>query len=192
MEVAATIYVAVRYTVAAIFFLSLLVALVYWAARQGKINASGRLARTTRRLVEPVMRPLERRVVGFGGSPQDAPIWLIGIVVVLGLLLLGFIRWLVGAAYYVQALAHGGLREWARFAVDLAYFVLLIAIFVRVLGSWIGMGRYNRWTRPAYRLTDWLVEPMRRMLPPFGFIDLSPLLAYFALWLVHRLLVSIL
>ena len=192
MEVVATIHAVVRYAVAAVFFLSLLVALVHWAARRGKVNAFGGLARATRKLVDPIMRPLERRVIRFGGNPQDAPIWLIGIVVVLGLLLLGLIEWLVGVVYYLGALAHGGLREWARFAIDLVYFTFSIAVVIRVIGSWIGMGRYNRWTRLAYWLTDWLVEPIRRMLPPFGFVDLSPLIAYFALWLVHRLLVALL
>ena len=172
------------------FFLSVLVALVYWAARRGKINSFGWLARGTRRLCDLFMHPLERRVVRFGGNPQDAPIWLVGIVVALGLFLLAFIQWVVGTAYYVEALSHGGFREWARFAADLAFLVLTTAIIVRVIGSWIGMGRYNRVTRLAYFLTDWVVEPIRRMLPPYGVIDLSPLVAYFALWLVHRLVAA--
>lgn len=168
----------------------MLVALLYWAARRGKISAFGGLARTTRRLFDPIMRPLESRVIRFGGNPQDAPIWLIGIVGVLGLLLLGLIKWLVGVIYYLGALTHAGPREWARFVVDTAYFILVAALLVRVLGSWIGMGRYNRWMRLAYRLTDWLLEPFRRMLPPFGIVDLSPLLAWLALWLVHKVLVA--
>jgi YggT family protein len=192
MDAATTINAAARYTVAAVFFISLLVAVLYWTARREKINAFGWLARTTRRLLDPIMVPLERRVIRFGGSPRDAPIWLVGFVVVLGLLLLAFVDWLIGAGYYAQALAHGGFREWARFAVDVAYFVLSAAIIVRVVGTWLGMGRYNRWSRPAYWLTDWLVEPIRRRLPPFGFIDLSPVAAYVVLWMVHRLLVAIL
>jgi len=175
-----------------VFLLSLLVALVYWAARRGKINAFGWLARGTRRLCDPFMHPLERRVVRLGGNPQDAPIWLVGIVVVLGLFLLAFIRWLVGTAYYLETLSHAGPREWARFAADLVFFVLTAAIIVRVIGSWIGMGRYNRLTRLAYFLTDWVVEPIRRLLPPFGVIDLSPLVAYVALYLTHLVVLRLL
>jgi YggT family protein len=178
--------------VAAVFFLSLLVAVVYWAARRGKINAFGGLARGVRRLCDPIMIPFERRVVRFGGNPQDAPIWLVGIVGALGLFLLALTQWLVGTAYYVEALSHGGFREWARFVADLAYFLLTTAIIVRVIGSWIGMGRYNRVTRLAYFLTDWIVEPIRRMLPPYGVIDLSPLVAYFALFLTHWAVLRIL
>lgn len=192
MDVVAPIYAAVRYTVAAAFLIALLIALIYWAARRGKISAFGWLARGSRRLFDPIMRPLERRVIRMGGNPQDAPIWLIGIVVGLGLLLLGLIKWLVGFGYYLGGLAHAGPREWARFAITTVYFILAAALLVRVIGSWLGMGRYNRWIRFAYRLTDWLVEPIRRILPPFGIIDLSPLLAWFVLWLARLFLTSIL
>jgi YggT family protein len=192
MHVFDTIYQVARYTVAALFVLSLLIAVGYWAARRGKINAFGWLARGIRRIADPVMHPVERRVIRIGGNPQDAPIWLVGIVGVLGLLLLGFIKWLIGIALYVSALSHGGPREWLRFLVDTIYFILVVALMVRVFGSWVGMGRYNRWMRGAYRLTDWFVEPFRRMLPPFGFVDISPLLAWLALWLVHTLLIKLL
>jgi YggT family protein len=45
--------------------------------------------------------------------------------------------------------------------------------------------------RPAYALTDWLVEPIRRVLPPVGMFDLSPLAAWFVLWAIKLLLLSV-
>jgi YggT family protein len=45
--------------------------------------------------------------------------------------------------------------------------------------------------RPAYLLTNWLVEPLRRILPPMGMFDLSPLAALFVLWAIERLLLSL-
>ena len=59
-----------------------------------------------------------------------------------------------------------------------------------VFSSWFGAGRYNKWIRWSYQLTDWLVEPLRRALPPFGMFDLSPLAAYFVLWMLRRLLMG--
>jgi uncharacterized protein YggT (Ycf19 family) len=44
--------------------------------------------------------------------------------------------------------------------------------------------------RPAYVLTDWIVEPLRRALPPLGVFDLSPLAALFVVWAIQRLLLS--
>ena len=48
-----------------------------------------------------------------------------------------------------------------------------------VIGSWFGGGRQTRMLRPAYVLTDWIVEPLRKIIPPFGMIDASPLVAWF-------------
>jgi len=45
--------------------------------------------------------------------------------------------------------------------------------------------------RPAYVLTDWVVEPIRRVLPPAGGFDWSPLAAWLALWVLKRVLLTI-
>src|SRR5439155_638150 len=55
----------------------------------------------------------------------------------------------------------------------------------------LGFFRYSRWLRPAYALTDWVVEPIRRVLPPTGGLDWSPLAAWLALWVLERLLLTI-
>ncbi|HLZ46338.1 MAG TPA: YggT family protein, partial [Gemmatimonadales bacterium] len=61
-----------------------------------------------------------------------------------------------------------------------------------VIASWFGQFRYSRWIRPAYFLTDWLVEPLRRIVPPLGGLDLTPLVALVLLSLARRLLLSFL
>jgi YggT family protein len=188
MVVLSYIVIIARYAVAAAFGLACLVALVHWAVRQRKINAFGPVARFSRRISDPLLKPLERRVVGWGGNPQDAPIWLIGLVVVGGLVFLALLQWLVGVVLHVILLSDGGPRDWLSFGVSLAYFLVTTALFIRVIGSWFGIGRYNRWMRIAYRLTDWIVEPIRRVLPSFGLIDLSPLVAWLVLWLFRQAL----
>jgi uncharacterized protein YggT (Ycf19 family) len=75
--------------------------------------------------------------------------------------------------------------------VNWTYAVLVAALWVRVIGSWFGAFRYNRWVRPAYFLTDWIVEPLRRVLPRFGAFDWSPLAAWAALWMLKTLIVRI-
>jgi len=186
MTVFASILAGIRYAVAVVFFLTCVIALVYWAVRRGKLEPFGAVARATRRLADPVMIPLERRVIRWGGNPQDAPLWLIGIVLVIGLVLLSFLKWLFGIILYMNALSGAGPRAWIGFGLDLAYFVVVGALFLRVIGSWIGIGRYNRWMRFAYALTDWLVEPIRRMLPGFGMIDFSPIVAWLVIYILRN------
>jgi YggT family protein len=186
MTVLATILAVARYVVAAVFFFTCLVALVYWAVRRGKLSAFGPLARATRRIADPLLRPLERRVIQWGGNPQDAPLWMIGIVLVIGLVFLSLLKWVAGTILYVSGLADRGPRAWISFALDLVYFILVAALLLRVIGSWVGVGRYNRWMKITYTLTDWLVEPIRRRLPGLGVIDFSPLVAWLVLYLLRN------
>ena len=80
------------------------VALTHWAVRRRTIDPFGAWPRFVRRISDPVLLPLERRVVRLGGSPQDAPLWLLGVVIVGGLVLLSLTRWLLGTA--------SGWRPW--------------------------------------------------------------------------------
>jgi YggT family protein len=78
---------------------------------------------------------------------------------------------------------------WLLVAVDWAFGLLMLALIGRVIGSWIGKGRFSRWTGLVHKLTDWLVNPIQRVLPTFGNVDLSPLVAYVAL-IIARAFIS--
>jgi YggT family protein len=161
------------------------VALTHWAVRRRKISPFGLWPRMVRRISDPVLLPLERRVMRAGGSPQDAPLWLFGIVIAGGLLLLGLTGWVIGMSATLTALAYAGPRAWLRFAVGMAFNLVMIAIFIRVIASWFGIGPYRRWMRPLVLLTDWIIEPIRRLLPPMGMIDFSPMVAWLVLWVLR-------
>ncbi|MEP7226610.1 MAG: YggT family protein [Gemmatimonadales bacterium] len=176
---------AVRIIVIVALAYASLVALTHGAARSQRINPFGAWARFLRRVSDPLLLPLERRIIRFGGSPQNAPLWLLAIVIGAGLLLLSLTSWLIGTATGLVLLADGGPRVWVRVLVDAVFTVLMAAILIRVIGSWLGMGPYNRWMRPAYALTNWLIEPIRRILPPMGIIDFSPMVAWLVLYVVR-------
>ena len=77
-----------------------------------------------------------------------------------------------------------------RFLVSGLFTVLMVALLIRVIGSWFGISPYRRWMRPVMLLTDWIIEPIRRVLPPFGMIDFSPLVAWLVLSIVRSFLLS--
>ncbi len=162
-----------------------LVALTHWAVHAGHLAAFGGWARTVRRLSDPALRPLERRLVRAGRNPQDAPYWLLGLAVFGGILVVSLSRWLVGFAYTVAALPRQGPGVIAVFVLDLATNVLLLALIIRVLTSWLGAGRFLRVAMWAHRLTDWLVLPIRKRLPAIGPFDWSPFVAYIVLLLAR-------
>ncbi len=181
----AVLDVAVRILVIAALVYACIVALTHWATRSRRINPFSPWPRFIRKLSDPVLLPLEHRIIRFGGSPQNAPLWLLGVVIGAGLLLLSLTSWLIGTAAGFVMIAQGGPRVWARVVVDAIFTVLMGAIFIRVIGSWVGIGPYNRWMRPMYSLTSWLIDPIRRILPPMGMIDFSPMVAWLVLYVVR-------
>jgi YggT family protein len=168
------------------------VALTHWAVRSRRITPFGVWPRFVRRLSDPVLLPLERRIVRAGGSPQDAPLWQLGVVIAGGLLLLTLVHWLAGFVATLAVLSESGPRDWARFVVSGLFTVLMIALLIRVISSWFGISPYRPWMRPVMALTDWIIDPIRRILPPFGMIDFSPLVAWLVLSLVRGFVLSLL
>jgi len=177
--------------VAALVYASM-VALTHWAVRSRRITPFGAWPRFVRRLSDLVVVPLERRIVRAGGSPQDAPLWLLGVVVAGGLLLLTLVHWLAGFAATLGTLSESGPRAWAGFLVSGLFNLLMIALLIRVISSWFGISPYRPWMRPVMALTNWIIDPIRRILPPFGMIDFSPLVAWLVLTLVRGFVLSLL
>lgn len=169
-----------------------LVALVMWAVRAGHLAPFGAVARAVRGLADPALRPVEGVLRRFGRNPQDAPTWLFGLTVLLGVVLLSLVQWVLEMVVVTESALRDGPESWARLAASLAYNLLSVALIVRVIGSWVGAGRQTRWTRPAWLLTDWLVEPIRRRLPALGPIDLSPLVAWFLLGFLMAIVMTLL
>jgi YggT family protein len=169
-----------------------IVALTHWAVRRRRIGPFGAWPRLVRRLSDPVLLPLERRVIRFGGSPQDAPLWLLGVVILGGLILLSLINWLLGMVGTVGALAEASTRDWIRILVSWAFSLVMLAIFIRVIASWFGLSEFRPWMRPLVFLSDWIIQPIRRLLPTAGMIDFSPMVAWLVLWVARGFVLGLL
>jgi len=178
----------VRIVIITALLYTCIVALTSWAVRARHLNPFGPWPRLVRRASDPLLRQVERRVVQTGGNPQDAPLWLIGIVVVGGLVVLSLTRWLT---HQFEGLASADSRTWLRMLVGTTFSIIMAALFVRVISSWFGISRYRRWMRPIFVLTDWLVEPVRRILPPVGIVDFSPLVAWLILILLRGFILGL-
>lgn len=80
--------------------------------------------------------------------------------------------------------------------VDRAVQFLTLLVIVRVLLSWVPSVDYGHpLISLIIRITDPILLPVRRILPPMGGLDLSPMIAILLLNLVgqllHQLLVSV-
>src|SRR5256712_7807702 len=96
---------ALRYVVFAAFAASVLVALASWLVRTRRVSPFGALGRTLRTASEPLIRPVETRLVRAGGNPVHAGWRLVVAGAAVGVLLLTLWNWRAGAALGAAAAA---------------------------------------------------------------------------------------
>ena len=63
-----------------------------------------------------------------------------------------------------------------------------LVILVRVVLSWLPVDHDQPWVRIVVDVTEPVVGPIRRVLPSFGGLDFSPLVAMLLLQLMRNLL----
>jgi YggT family protein len=63
-----------------------------------------------------------------------------------------------------------------------------IILLIRVLMSWVNPSPFNPIVQIIYRLTEPVLGPVRRVLPAFGPIDLSPIVVFAAIWFLKVLI----
>jgi YggT family protein len=68
--------------------------------------------------------------------------------------------------------------------------VFLFSVIILAILSWVSPGGYNPVANLLFQITAPLMRPARRMLPPMGGLDLSPMLVIIALYLLILLLVD--
>jgi YggT family protein len=171
---------------------ALVVFTIDWLVRTRRLNPFGAVARFFRRVVDPLIVPVERRVVRAGGLPASAPWWALVVVVLGGLVLLALLEFLRGQVVFASAAGSVGARGVLVVLITWTFGILQFALIVRVVSSWVRVSEYSRWVRWTIPLTEWLLRPLRNLIPPLGgAIDLSPLVAFLVLWLAKGLLLSI-
>jgi YggT family protein len=178
-----------RYALFGAAVVAAVVALVDWAVRTRRINPFGATARFFRRTVDPLMVPVERRVVRAGGRPASAPLWALGAVVVGGLLVIALLDFVTRQLGFAASAVSTGPRGVLVLLVGWTFALLRVALIVRVISSWVGVSPYSKWVRWSYGITEWMLAPLRRVVPLLGGIDITPIIAYLLLSLLEGIVV---
>jgi len=167
------------------------IALVDWLVRTRRISPFSGIARFFRRSVDPLMVPVERAVMRAGGQPASAPWWSLVAVVAGGVVLLFLIDVLRGLLAQL-ALGVGDPRILPIILLSWAFRLVEFALIIRVLSSWLPISPYSRWIRWTYPLTNWILVPLRRIIPAVGRIDITPIVAYLALsWILEPIVIRV-
>ena len=76
-----------------------------------------------------------------------------------------------------------------EYLLDLYWWVVVIAVIVSWLIAFNVINLHNNFVRQMVRMLDALTEPVfrqiRRVVPPVGGLDLSPIIVLIAIWFIQ-------
>lgn len=165
-------------------------AVASWAVRTRRIPPFSPTAQLIRKNIEPwLVNPVEKRILRAGGSPYAAPWWALAAVIVGGLLLVSLLQFFRDQ---LVMLLYASTQSGSLIAVLLkwTFAILRVALIARVIASWVGGSPYSKWWGWSYRMTEWMLAPLRSIIPTIGMIDITVLVAYFGLGLLEQLIVG--
>jgi YggT family protein len=133
------------------------------------------------KVTNPPLRPLRRIIPGWGGIDFAAVV----LMLVLQLLSLTLVLLMRGQGVPPVTLLVWSLAELAALIIN----IYIGAILIQAVISWINPGTYNPVVTLLHSLTEPLLRPARRLLPPMSGFDFSPILVLIALNVLKMLVI---
>lgn len=180
------VWLAVWYLVVSVIVGVILLILARVIVNYADMNPFSRTALTIRQFSDPLVNPVRRILMSYGLDQKIAPFVTILIAILIGWLLLelaGSLHFTLGGV--VNSLQRGALvplMGYLLFGVLAVYSLMIVA---RIILGW-GMSHGNRLMRFLVRLTEPVLGPFRRIIPPLGMFDISPIIVLLILQLFQR------
>lgn len=150
------------------------------------LNPFGWASRTLRRLTDPFVVPVRGSLRQVGIDPKFAALVVILISILLGYFVVQLVSMVaMTVSGVISSLLSGAIIAVFGFILYGLLSIYSLLILMRIIFGW-GMVSYsNRIMRFLVNATEPLLGPLRRMIPPLGPFDISPIVAFFILWLLQ-------
>lgn len=190
MPIFIQIYEFFWYAVATVITFLVVLILVRSLLNYADVNPFGRPARTVRSLTDPFVHPVRRGVIRAGLDAKLAPLVTILIAILLGYFAVQLVKavmtTLVGIIDSLQRNSLISLVGWSLLGLLAVYSLL---IFMRIIFSW-GASSVNRVQRFLIRVTEPVLGPARRIIPPLGVFDISAIVVLLLIQLLQQAIVG--
>ena len=131
------------------------------------------LSQFTVKVTSPLLKPLRRVIPGFRGIDIASLV----LAYAFSLLTILVILAIAGAGINAAMLFWFGLLKLLLVTLQM-YFLTLI---LQVILSWVSSGGQHPLMGPLWSINEPLLRPFRKLVPPLGGFDLSPLFAFILL-----------
>ncbi len=134
------------------------------------------------KITNPPLIPLRRIIPGFKGV-DIASLFLLFVIQLAAILLKLLI---IGESFSIVVIIPIVIAD----LLSLTLNVFMVAILIQVVLSWVGQGVHNPITTTIFSLTEPVLRPVRRLIPPLAGMDLSPLVVLISIPLIKMLVIS--
>ena len=173
---------AATFVVETVFGIYILIVMLRFLLQLVHADFYNPLSQLLVKATQPPLKYLRRVIPGIGGVDVSSAV----LALIVQFAELGLVMLILGRDASVLGLL---LLSVVRL-LELAIYVIMFSILILVVLSWIQPSNYN----PVFGLLNSLsapvMRPARRLLPPMGGLDLSPIVVFLILGVVLRILIA--
>jgi YggT family protein len=174
----------IGWAIQAIIVAIIVLMIVRMIADTRDLNPFSWAAITLRRLTDGFVAPVRGALRQVGVDPKFAPLVVILISILLGFFLIQLVSTIaMTVGGIITSAASGAIVAILGYILYGLISIYILLIFMRILFSFAMVSYGNRLMRFLVDATEPLLGPLRRMIPPLGRLDISPIVAFFILWL---------
>lgn len=186
MSLLAAIYLFIWYGVVSVIITVIVLMLLRLILNYADVNPFSRPALMVRRFSDPLVDPVRRGLARAGLDPKIAPVVTILIAILLGYFALELVRTFLGTITgVILSLEQGAMVALIGYLLYGLLSLYSLLIFMRIVFSW-GASSTNRVLRLLIRATEPVLAPFRRLIPPLGMFDISPIVVLLLLRLLQE------
>lgn len=162
--------------VTAIFIALLLLRLIFNYSDPNPFGKVGRFSYQLKKRTDKFVYPAARLLAQFRIDTRLAPVVTILITAILSYFLLGIIQ---NTLFIIDgltaAIAANNARALVGFVLYALISVYILLIFIRFIGAWFVFAR-NTFLSFVYRVTNPILIPVQKLIPPIGMFDISAMI----------------
>jgi len=170
---------AATFLIETIFGLYILLVMLRFLLQWARADFYNPVSQFIVKATQPPLKPLRKIIPGFGGFDMAALLFMI----VLKVAELWLVTGLMGLSLQPGGLLILSVADLLGLAIN----VFIFSILIQVIISWVNPGMYNPLMGLLHSLTEPLLGPARRVLPPISGLDFSPFAVVICLYLATML-----
>jgi YggT family protein len=174
-----------------VFFMFMILRLIFNYSDPNPFGTVGRFGFKIRKITERFVYPAARFLANFRVDSRLAPL----VTIFIALVVTYFASQIIANTFFVidgltEGVRSGNPKMFIGFVLFGLLSVLVLFIFIRFLASWFVFTR-NTFFGFVMRVTDPIILPLQKMIPPIGVFDLSAMVALILISLLQSVVLNI-